>query len=240
MLPYLALGVALTAGLLLAGRWFVDADPKDLVKILKWFLIIMIGAVMAFFTVTGRLGWAFAALPALVPFLLRLRSATRMARNFTRMAQSVNVGGGGGDSGRTSDVETRFLRMSLDHDSGVISGGVIAGSFSGRPLESMTLAELLSLRSECDRPSAQVLEAYLDRTAEDWRTHADDEKKDSAFAEDAMSRDEAWRILGLKQGASSDEVKTAHRRLIAGLHPDRGGSTYLAAKINRAKDVLLG
>src|SRR3990167_9101124 len=132
MFPYLALGVALMAGLLLAGRRFVDADPRDLMKILKWFLVIVISAVVAFFTLTGRLGWAFAALPALIPWFLRFRSATRMARNFARMAQSMNAGGGGGDSGRTSDVETRFLRMSLNHDSGVISGEVIAGSFSGR------------------------------------------------------------------------------------------------------------
>jgi len=223
------------AGLLLAGRRFVDADPRDLMKILKWFLIIVISAVVAFFTLTGRLGWAFAALPALIPWFLRFRSATRMARNFARMAQSMNAGGGGGDSGRTSDVETRFLRMSLNHDSGVISGEVIAGSFSGRSLGSMTMEELLRLRGECDKPSVQVLEAYLDRSAGDWRQHAG-----STFADEAMSRDEALRILGLEEGASPGEIKDAHRRLITGIHPDHGGSTYLAAKINRAKDVLLG
>lgn len=241
MLSYLALGVALTASVLLLGHWFVAADPKNLVKTLKWFLIIVIGAVVVFFTATGRLGWAFAALPALIPWFLRFHSATRMARNFARMAQSMNAAGGGGDSGRTSDVETKFLRMALNHDSGIISGEVIAGAFSGRSLGSMTTEELLRLRDECDKPSVQVLEAYLDRAHKDWRQQAGREgEKSSAFAEGAMSRDEALRILGLTSAATPDEIKDAHRRLIAGIHPDHGGSTYLAAKINQAKDALLG
>ena len=55
-----------------------------------------------------------------------------------------------------------------------------------------------------------------------------------------MSRDEALRILGLESGASPDEIKSAYHRLMAALHPDKGGSTYLAAKLNEAKDRLLG
>ncbi|HEB79532.1 MAG TPA: molecular chaperone DnaJ [Rhodospirillales bacterium] len=234
MLPYLALGVALMAGLLLAGRWFAAANPQDMVKGLKWLLIGVFVLVLVFFTVTGRLAWALAALPALIPMLLRLRTAWVAARNFTRMAQSMS-GGGGTKSGQTSDVETRFLRMILDHDSGAISGHVISGTFSGRTLESMSLEELLQLLNECDKPSVKVLEAYLDRVHEDWR----EKKTTSAFEDSAMSRGEAWRILDLEPGAKADEIKEAHRRLIAGLHPDRGGSTYLAAKINQAKDLLL-
>jgi hypothetical protein len=54
-----------------------------------------------------------------------------------------------------------------------------------------------------------------------------------------MPQDEALAILGLKKGATSDDVKLAHKRLMKDFHPDLGGTDYLAAKINEAKDVLL-
>ncbi len=241
MLPYFILGVALLAGFLLAGRWFATADPKTLVKLLRWLLFGTIVAVLLFFIITGRLGWALMALPALLPWFLRLRSAARMAKNFSRMASQ---GGGGG--GGTSDVVTEYLRMSLDHESGAMTGEVTKGTYAGRRIETLSLDELVELLKACwteDKPSAQVLEAYLDRVHGGWRRRAGAAGGgggESAFGEGAMSREEAYRVLGLESGASKNEIKEAHHRLIAGLHPDRGGSDYLAAKINQAKDVLLG
>jgi hypothetical protein len=245
LLAYLILGIALLAGLLLAGRWFVSADPKTLVKVFKRLAISLIVVVALFFLFTGRLGWALMALPALLPWFMRFRSLSRAAKNFSRMAQATGGGGTGTGTGQTSEVETRFLRMSLDHDSGVMNGEVIDGPYAGRSLNEMVLAELVGLLNHClakDRQSAQVLEAYLDRVHAGWREKAaaTDGASQDAFGNGAMSQEEAYRILGLEAGATGAEIKEAHHRLIAGLHPDHGGSTYLAAKINQAKDVLLG
>ncbi|MDA1090609.1 MAG: DnaJ domain-containing protein [Proteobacteria bacterium] len=247
MFPYLILGLAILAGVLLAGRWFSTADPKLLVKILKWVLLGIIGAVALYFLFTGRLAWAIFALPALLPWMMRARSAHRMFKTFSRMTS----GWGGGPTGQSSDVETRFLRMALDHDSGRMSGEVIDGDYAGRALAEMTLDELVDLLQTCwveDQPSAQVLEAYLEREYPDWHERVQKDSPGNAGGpgsrgaprgKGSMSRDEAREILGLKPGASKQEIKAAHHRLISNMHPDRGGSTYLAAQINQAKDVLL-
>jgi hypothetical protein len=203
-LSYLILGIAILAGFLLAGRWYATADPRTLYKVLKWVLICLVVAIALYFLFTGRMAWAVITLPALIPWLLRARAVARMAKTFARMAQ-MSTGTGGG----ASTIETDYLAMSLDHDSGSMSGIVIAGAFEGRRVEDLTPAQLLDLLAEC-------------------KTHERD-----------MDRAEALRVLGLAEGASDADIKEAHRRLIAGLHPDHGGSDYLAAQINRAKDILL-
>ncbi|MBT6096556.1 MAG: molecular chaperone DnaJ [Rhodospirillaceae bacterium] len=242
MLPYLILGVALLAGLLLAGRWYAAADPRTLIKALKWGLIGLVAAVALFFVATGRLGWAIATLPALVPWFLRARSVARMAKTFSRMAQA---GTASAQTGETSQVETRFLRMELDHDSGRMGGEVIAGNYAGRDVGSLAFDDLISLLNECwgdDEESARLVEAYLDREHPDWRERAQSGQTNNGAGGGggAMDRAEALQILGLAEGASDTDIKEAHRRLIAGMHPDHGGSDYLAAQINRAKDILLG
>ncbi len=248
MFPYLILGLAILAGVLLAGRWFTTADPKLLVKVLKWVLLGVIGTVALFFLFTGRMAWAFFALPALLPWIMRARAAHRMFKTFSRMTS----GWGGAAAGQSSDVETRFLRMVMNHDSGRMSGEVIDGDYAGRGLAGMSLEELVDLLQTCwveDQPSAQVLEAYLEREQPDWREHVQGEAPgDAGGAESrgprhgrfSLSREEALEILGLEFGASTQEIKEAHHRLISNMHPDHGGSTYLAAQINQAKDVLLG
>ncbi|MBI2585325.1 MAG: molecular chaperone DnaJ [Rhodospirillales bacterium] len=247
MFPYLILGIALLAGLLLAGRWFVSADPKTLAKVLKWLLFGVIGAVILFFLLTGRLAWAFYALPALLPWFVRARSAHRAYKTFSRMYRSA--GGANAATGQTSDVDTRFLRMTLDHDTGEMSGEVKEGAFAGRRIETLGVDELVELLRACwteDQQSAQVLETYLNRVHPDWREQAqagaagEGAGGGSATRGGAMSRAEALDVLGLKEGATEAEIRDAHHRLIAGLHPDHGGSTYLAAKINQARDVLVG
>ncbi len=244
MLPYFLLGIALLAGLIVAGHWFARADPRLLAKVFKRLAFALIVGVALYLVLTGRLAWALFALPALVPWFLRLRALGRTAKAYSRMSAAMR-GGPGAGTGQASEVETRFLRMFLDHDSGAMTGEVVSGAYAGRRLDQMPLAELLELLKTCwdeDQQSAQVLEAYLNRVHGNWREEAAKAggRGTEAFDEGPMSRDEAHRILGLDPGAGAEEIKEAYHRLMAGLHPDHGGSTYLAAKINQAKDVLLG
>jgi DnaJ-domain-containing protein 1 len=135
----------------------------------------------------------------------------------------------------------------LDHDSGEMNGDVLMGRFEGRTLRTLSLAELLVLLGEArhDEDSVQVLTAYLDRYHGDrWRDEAASQdahgRSGGAPKNGTMSREEAYEVLGLAPGADAVAVKAAHHRLMSKIHPDLGGSTYLAAKINQAKDVLLG
>tara|TARA_R110002072_G_scaffold261830_1_gene420595 strand:- start:173 stop:904 length:732 start_codon:yes stop_codon:yes gene_type:complete len=239
---YLVLGVALLAAFLIGVRWYATANVKTLKKVLFFVFGGLAVALALFFVITGRLGWAVFAASALIPMLLRARMAYRAARNFSRMAGA----GQGAPTGQTSDVETRFLRMGLDHDTGDVWGEVIDGPYKGRLLDDMTVSEKLDLLRHCwveDEASARVLEAYLDRVHPDWRDAADDAGPQTGGAgpsrSGAMTRAEALAVLGLSEGASRQDIKAAYQRIISGLHPDHGGSDYLAAQVNEAKAVLL-
>lgn len=146
--------------------------------------------------------------------------------------------------GRRSSVRSAALEMELDHDSGALQGHVLAGRFEGRSLADLDLPDLLQLRGELmsDAESLQLLETYLDGRFAFWREdpQADiGDRQGSPPASGAMSKQEAYQILGLEAGASAADIRKAHRRLMQRLHPDIGGSSFLAARINEAKDILL-
>jgi hypothetical protein len=153
------------------------------------------------------------------------------------------AGGPWRSAGNTSRVTTEHLEMELDHDSGAMRGRVRKGFFAGRELEDLKPVELAHLWQDCrfnDPQSAQLVEAYLDRVHPTWRDDlARGEAEHTQGPDGKMTAEQALEILGLQRGASEDEIRRAHRELMLKLHPDRGGSTYLAAKINEAKDVLL-
>jgi hypothetical protein len=241
MLGAFILGIALLVGGLLIWRWVIDAEPRTLVKALKWLSAALIFALILFFALSGRLAWAVATLPALIPWFLRIRSAARMMKNIHRMFSSGTPGG----SGQTSEIKTRFVSMSLDHETGRMEGRVLEGENAGRELEDMSCEELIALYHECrtkDVQSARVLESYMDKTFEDWRTRAGpgfEEATKEPPSNASMDREEAYRILGLEEGASDEDIKEAYRRLMDKFHPDHGGSDYLAAKINQAKAALV-
>ncbi|WP_072397147.1 DnaJ domain-containing protein [Hyphomicrobium sp. CS1GBMeth3] len=144
--------------------------------------------------------------------------------------------------GQTSTVTTEHLSMELDHDSGAMSGHVLKGMFAGRDLDTLKPAEVALLWHDCrfiDPQSAQLLEAYLDHIHPSWREDVSRGEREMRDGDGRMTPEEAYDILGLKPGATDEEVRRAHRDLMLKLHPDRGGSTYLAAQVNEAKDVLL-
>lgn len=150
-----------------------------------------------------------------------------------------------GPSGQASSVRSAGLEMTLDHDSGEMDGRVLAGRHEGRTLSALTLTQLIEVGDDVrsDPESLRLLEGYLDRAHPDWRDeiHAGETRRQSASpGAGGMSAKEAYQILGLEPGASTEEVRSAHRRLIKQVHPDRGGSAALAAKINEAKDRILG
>jgi len=145
----------------------------------------------------------------------------------------------GPGAGRVSTARSAMLEMRLDHESGAMSGEVRRGAFAGRQLEDLNQGELLTLWRQCvaeDEQGARLLETYLDRLRPDWRQGADG----GAAPGEAMTRAQAYAILDLAPGATAAQIKEAHHRLMMKLHPDHGGSTFLAAQINRAKDILLG
>lgn len=143
-----------------------------------------------------------------------------------------------------STVRTAALEMELDHDTGSLEGIVLAGTHESRTLGTMNLDELKQLYAELsgDTESRQLLETYLDGRFSAWREHAETDGGDRqgvAPGSGSMTKEEAYKILGLEAGAATADIRKAHRRLIQRLHPDIGGTSFLAARINEAKDVLL-
>ena len=145
-------------------------------------------------------------------------------------------------AGQRSQVRSQYLDMTLDHDSGELQGTIIAGPYAGRSLESFDLAQLTAMMADLDAESIPLLESYLDRRFPAWRQNAQGDgagRQGRAPAGGKMTEEEAYQILGLQPGAGRDDISRAHRALMKKLHPDQGGSTYLAARVNEAKDTLL-
>lgn len=147
-------------------------------------------------------------------------------------------------SARTSSVRSAAIEMKLDRDTGRMSGAVVAGPYSGCALDDMARPECVAVWRYCrsdDPQGAGLVEAYLDRRFPGWREAAqgDGDARRGNGGNGAMTRDEAYEILGLPKGAGREEIVASHRRLMKKLHPDHGGTTALAARVNQAKDVLM-
>lgn len=255
MLGRLILLMAAGVGVYLLLRWFARTPPQKVARSLRQGLIYGGIGLLVVLAATGRLHWIFVALGALVPLVQRgflLMRALPLVQQVLRMAgiaiPGVAGAGGANPGGRVSTIRTRFLTMTLEHASGEMDGEITEGPHQGRHLSELPLEALVELVGEYrrqDQQSAAVLETYLDRHhGEEWREgtgHAE-HSGDNGGAMDGdgrMSREEALAILGLQAEADDQAIREAHRRLMQKLHPDRGGSDWLASRINLAKDTLL-
>lgn len=239
-MTWLLVGLGTLGLLAFAASAFANASIETLKTALKWTGITVGGAVALFLLLTGKGGQALMLAVVLGPLAMRFWNQAKAARTFSR--------GGRPGEGSASEVATAWLRMRLDHDTGTMSGTVLAGEFKGRELVELALPDLialwLALRAE-DTESVPLLEAWMDRRfGEAWRAAAaeaaGEEGEGPRAAGGPLTRADAFAILGLKDGASREEIRDAHRRLMRAAHPDRGGSDWLAARINEARDVLLG
>jgi hypothetical protein len=148
--------------------------------------------------------------------------------------------GSGGD--QAVRQRTPFLDVEIDQTSGAMRGRVTAGSRAGTNLDALDDAALTAVLTECDAESRKLLMAYLDRRRAGRREdahHGAHARQGATPGAGEMSEQEAYQILGLEPGAGAEEIGRAYRALMKKLHPDQGGPTYLAARINQAKEVLL-
>ncbi|MCG6966557.1 MAG: DnaJ domain-containing protein [Chromatiaceae bacterium] len=230
------------ACLYLVFRWFVRQPRGTRLQTAA----VVIGVALIALSATGRLNWVFALFGAVLPFLRRLLALLAYLPAFQRMYRQFKSAqpAAGQPAGQQSTVEARFVSMTLDHDTGEMHGSVLEGRFAGNDLQELSLEQLLVLLAEYtrkDEESAALLRAYLDREHGDaWQDREQPQAGNNAAGfSSEMTRHEAYEILGLDEGATEEQVIEAHRRLMQKVHPDRGGSGFLASKINQAKALLL-
>jgi len=229
-MPTIVFGILVLVLVLWGLNYYSKADPKMLARVLRPTGGILSVAVAVFLFFRGHVEMAI----PLGLFGLGLLGWGPFASTglFQRMQKTP---------GQVSRVRAPFVEMELDHDSGAMSGRVLAGRHEGASLETLDLTTLLGLFTEFDADSRALLAAYLDRREPSWREHAHDDATagQGAARSTKMSDEEAYQILSVPAGASAEEIGRAHRSLMKKVHPDQGGSTYLAAQINEAKEVLL-
>jgi len=235
-MPSLIAGIVVLILAYLALNAVRKVEPRLLARLVKGVGGILALAFAAYIGVRGQ--WAIA-----VPLGLFGLGLLGWAPFGVGVPGALPFGLGGGRArARASTVRTAFLAMELDHASGAMSGAVLRGPQAGRALETMSLTELASLHGQIDAQSRALLESYLERRFTGWRDHVQTDTAAGAgrsAARGKMTQEEAYQILGLHPGASRAEISRAHRALMKKLHPDQGGSTYLAARVNEAKDFLI-
>lgn len=243
-MPALVLALVLLAAVAFGIAWFMRANPSSLARAIR---IVLIG--LGTFGTGALLVFGIRFLPGLLPELFGLAGIAAAAFIARALRRRASGGFSSPGAGRRTEVRTIFLQAWIDHDSGDVGGTILVGRFGGRPLDTLSDVELFEFHDECagDADSRRVLEAYLDRRlGADWRNAQQSTPPPHGSAPPPraprgdMTREEALAVLGLAEGATEEAIKAAHRRLIQRVHPDVGGTVELAARINRAKDVLLG
>lgn len=246
ILLILAAVIGAGAFVLLMKLLWSKAQPVKLGGTVALAATILVGALLLL-TASGRLHWIPAIATAVLPFLKSMaRFAIGPLGNLafkSWMSRRGPTQATGSAAPNTSSTATPHLEMALNHASGEMVGKILFGHHAGRELASLNVDELVMVAADWRQrgspfaESVQLLTAYLDRRAPDWQASAAAPPPPS---DGPMTREKALEVLGLDESADQDEVVAAHRRLMHRLHPDRGGSDFLAATLNEAKRTLLG
>jgi hypothetical protein len=229
-MPTLIFGVVVLVLILWALNVIAKADPKVAARVTKVGGGLIALGLAVFLGLRGEIG---IAIPLGIFGLGLLGWVPFGPAGFSARTQK--------SSGQTSRVRSAYFELELDHDTGAMRGHVLAGRHQGADLERLDVKTLATMLTEVDEESRLLIMAYLDRRDPTWSEHAqaDTATRPRASSSGKMSEQEAYQILGLQPGASADDISRAHRTLMKKLHPDQGGSTYLAARINEAKEILL-
>ena len=235
---WVLVGVVLLGLILLVVRWYVDAEPKDALKLAKFlgvlFILVIVGLVIA----SGRISMLWLIFLGLLPWISRFRAMNRQAENLR-----------GPVAGQHVDRRTNFVVIYLNPETGDMDGRVLQGPQSGKLLSELSIDELVTLYEAAlleDVESASILEAYMDRMhGKSWRQkslsmNAADAPDDMLeLLEHGMSRSEAYKFLGLQPGASKNEIGNAFTNLTQTGHPDESIARDIKAKAKQAKSTLL-
>ncbi|MCX4029013.1 DnaJ domain-containing protein [Endozoicomonas sp. SM1973] len=229
--------------------------PEDRKKWLKKSLIITGLLFFAYLVITGRLSIVFALLAALIPFIRKTLSLANYWPFIQKLWQHKSVltpsaRGQQQPQGKQSTVRTHLLVMTLNHVSGDIDGDVLVGQYQGKRLSELTIEQLAELYSHCpanEQDTRQLLDTYLSKMrSSEWQSYQEQHQQSQSHSQshrsgnnEPMTVTEAAEVLGVKETATKQEIIDAHRRLMTKLHPDKGGTSYLAIQVNAAKDVML-
>jgi hypothetical protein len=231
-MPEIILGVVVLFLVLWGGKAFSKIDPKQAARLVRALGGVVVVLFAGFLALRGEFGVAIPVGAFGLGLLGWVSFWPASLAGRTRKS-----------TGQASRVRTAHLEMELDHDSGAMHGRVLTGRYQGTQLDALDIPALIGLLGEVDGDSRDLIAAYLDRRNPGWRENTQHDAGARAGSRPAssgkMTEEEAYQILGLQPGASADDVSRAHRSLMKKLHPDQGGSTYLAARVNEAKDVLL-
>ena len=240
---WFVLGLMTLVGVIVWLKWLGNAEPAAVKRSVFYASALLLLLATLLLIGTGKLPAAFGTATLAFVVYQRYRQLKGLWNIYSSWSSARGARPTGGGTGQASVVETEWLRMTLNHDTGELAGEVLKGGFAGRVLSELGEAELAALYQElrdADGESARLLEAYLDRVmGGESRTDAGSGDSGPATGAPQMTEDEALGILGLSKGVDAATIRDAHKRLIKKLHPDLGGSDYLAAKINEAKEFLL-
>ena len=211
-------------------------------------VLIALGLVFLVLALTGRAPALFAILGAAMTQIMRIaplliRFAPSLRRILGTGAAGAGAAGAYGSS-NDSKVSTATILMTLNHSTGKINGTILQGQYAQRELDSLTVAELKALYQYCSEKDAEalrLLQTYIQRQrASEWSDQSGpDPHGTNTPTTSSMTVEEAKQVLGLDEDISRKSVTAAHRSLMGQFHPDKGGSDYLATKINMAREILL-